>query len=210
MAAIQAGVLSGEIGDIVLVDVTPLTLGVETLGGVATSLIARNSPIDVTLYNIPMFASPIDLPTIRRLALEFPRIVGIKDSTGNVIQLGELANNVDDDFNLMVGTAGALFGAMSAHSIMALEKPSSAAFGIMLAMLAHAVGWPFPAGGAGEITRVMAEVRAEETAPVRAGRRWWQRALPIAASVVLGSAIVSGLLLWRKLLVSRLPYVLAV
>lgn len=46
-AAIQAGVLSGEVGDIVLVDVTPLTLGVETLGGVATSLITRNTPIPV-------------------------------------------------------------------------------------------------------------------------------------------------------------------
>jgi molecular chaperone DnaK len=46
-AAIQAGVLSGEVSDIVLVDVTPLTLGVETLGGVATSLISRNSPIPV-------------------------------------------------------------------------------------------------------------------------------------------------------------------
>ena len=37
--------------------------------------IARHTPIDVTLYNIPMFASPIDVPTIQRLA-EFPRIVG--------------------------------------------------------------------------------------------------------------------------------------
>jgi len=45
--------------------------------------IARNSPIDVTLYNIPMFASPIDVPTIRRLA-EFDRIVGIKDSSGDL------------------------------------------------------------------------------------------------------------------------------
>jgi molecular chaperone DnaK len=44
-AAIQAGVLAGDVRDIVLVDVTPLTLGVETLGGVATPLIARNSPI---------------------------------------------------------------------------------------------------------------------------------------------------------------------
>jgi molecular chaperone DnaK len=44
-AAIQAGVLSGEVGNIVLVDVTPLTLGVETLGGVATPLIARNTPV---------------------------------------------------------------------------------------------------------------------------------------------------------------------
>lgn len=46
-AAIQAGVLGGEVGGIVLVDVTPLTLGLETLGGVATSLIARNTPIPV-------------------------------------------------------------------------------------------------------------------------------------------------------------------
>lgn len=45
--------------------------------------IARNSPVDVTLYNIPMFASPIDLNTIRRLA-EFPRVVGIKDSSGDL------------------------------------------------------------------------------------------------------------------------------
>ena len=44
-AAIQAGVLAGEVGAIVLVDVTPLTLGIETLGGVATPLIARNTPI---------------------------------------------------------------------------------------------------------------------------------------------------------------------
>lgn len=46
-AAIQAGVLSGEVGDIVLVDVTPLTLGIETLGGVATPLINRNTPVPV-------------------------------------------------------------------------------------------------------------------------------------------------------------------
>jgi dihydrodipicolinate synthase/N-acetylneuraminate lyase len=46
--------------------------------------IARHTPIDVTLYNIPMFASPIDVPTIRRLALEFPRVVGIKDSSGDL------------------------------------------------------------------------------------------------------------------------------
>ena len=46
-AAIQAGVLAGEVGNIVLVDVTPLTLGIETLGGVATPLITRNTPIPV-------------------------------------------------------------------------------------------------------------------------------------------------------------------
>ncbi len=46
--------------------------------------IADNSPIDVTLYNIPMFASPIDVPTVRRLAEECPRVVAIKDSSGDL------------------------------------------------------------------------------------------------------------------------------
>jgi molecular chaperone DnaK len=51
-AAIQAAVLEGQVGDIVLLDVTPLTLGVETLGGVATTLIPRNTPIPVKKSDI--------------------------------------------------------------------------------------------------------------------------------------------------------------
>lgn len=46
--------------------------------------IADHVSVDVTLYNIPLFASPIDVPTVRRLALECPRIVGIKDSSGDI------------------------------------------------------------------------------------------------------------------------------
>jgi molecular chaperone DnaK len=44
-ASIQAGVLGGEVKDVLLLDVTPLTLSIETLGGVATSLIERNTTI---------------------------------------------------------------------------------------------------------------------------------------------------------------------
>ncbi|MDX1810708.1 MAG: molecular chaperone DnaK [Gammaproteobacteria bacterium] len=62
-AAIQAGVLAGEagLGEIVLVDVTPLTLGVETLGGIATPLISRNTPIPIKKTEI--FTTAADMQT---------------------------------------------------------------------------------------------------------------------------------------------------
>ena len=60
-AAIQAGVIEGDVGDIVLVDVTPLTLGIETLGGVATQLIARNTPIPVK--HTEVFTTAADMQT---------------------------------------------------------------------------------------------------------------------------------------------------
>jgi molecular chaperone DnaK len=60
-AAIQAGVLEGTVGEMVLVDVTPLTLGVETLGGVATPLISRNTPIPIKRGEL--FTTAADMQT---------------------------------------------------------------------------------------------------------------------------------------------------
>ena len=51
-AAIQAGVLGGEVKDVLLLDVTPLTLAIETLGGVATAMIPRNTTIPTSKNNI--------------------------------------------------------------------------------------------------------------------------------------------------------------
>jgi molecular chaperone DnaK len=56
-AAIQAGVLKGEVGEVLLLDVTPLTLGIETLGGVTTPLISRNTTIPTSKSQIFSTAS---------------------------------------------------------------------------------------------------------------------------------------------------------
>ena len=56
-AAIQGGVLKGEVKDVLLLDVTPLTLGIETLGGVATPLIQRNTTIPTSKSQIFSTAS---------------------------------------------------------------------------------------------------------------------------------------------------------
>lgn len=61
-AAIQAGVLTGEVKDIVLLDVTPLSLGIETLGGVFTKLIERNTTIPtkkVRFSQLPPTGRPV-------------------------------------------------------------------------------------------------------------------------------------------------------
>ena len=73
--------------------------------------IADHSPIDVTLYNIPMFASPIDVPTVQRLAEECPRVIGIKDSSGEIahmIRMIKAVRPLRPEFSFITGWDAAL------------------------------------------------------------------------------------------------------
>src|SRR5687767_5217844 len=73
--------------------------------------IADNSPVDVTLYNIPMFASPIDVPTVQRLAEECERVVAIKDSSGDLPHMMRMiaaVRPIRPDFSFLTGWDAAL------------------------------------------------------------------------------------------------------
>ncbi len=73
--------------------------------------IGDNTPIDVTLYNIPMFASPIDVPTVQRLSEECPRIVAIKDSSGDLphmIRMIQAVRPNRPEFSFLTGWDAAL------------------------------------------------------------------------------------------------------
>ena len=60
-AAVQAGVLQGDVRDVLLLDVTPLTLGIETLGGVSTPLIERNTTVPASKSQV--FSTAADSQT---------------------------------------------------------------------------------------------------------------------------------------------------
>ena len=73
--------------------------------------IADHTPVDVTLYNIPLFASPIDVPTVQRLAQECPRVIAIKDSSGDLPHMMRMIAAVRPsrpDFSFLTGWEAAL------------------------------------------------------------------------------------------------------
>lgn len=82
-AALQGGVLTGEMKDIVLVDVTPLTLGIETLGGVTTKLIPRNTAIPAS--KTETFSTAADFQT----AVEIHVLQGEREMAADNKTLGK-------------------------------------------------------------------------------------------------------------------------
>lgn len=73
--------------------------------------IGDNTPIDVTLYNIPMFASPIDVPTVQRLSEDCEKIVAIKDSSGEIphmIRMIQAVRPNRPEFSFLTGWDAAL------------------------------------------------------------------------------------------------------
>jgi molecular chaperone DnaK len=82
-AAIQAGVLTGEVKDIVLLDVTPLSLGIETLGGVFTRIIDRNTTIPTSKKQI--FSTAADNQT----AVDIHVLQGEREFAADNVTLGQ-------------------------------------------------------------------------------------------------------------------------
>lgn len=77
------------------------------------TVVADNAEIPVLLYNVPKFTGVNINPGVLSVLAKHPNIIGIKDSSGNVNQLGQYLNEVDDNFNILVGTAGSLLGALT-------------------------------------------------------------------------------------------------
>ena len=74
--------------------------------------LAKRSPIDIVLYNIPQFSNEISLPVVKRLALDCPRIVGIKDSSRDMPRFLNTLHEVKPqrpDFSCLIGCEEILF-----------------------------------------------------------------------------------------------------
>ena len=89
-AAIQGGVLTGEVNDIVLLDVTPLSLGIETMGGIMTVLIPRNTTIPTSKSQV--FSTAADnQPAVDVHVLQGERQMAADNKTLGNFQLGGIA-----------------------------------------------------------------------------------------------------------------------
>lgn len=81
------------------------------------SAVADASDIPILIYNVTKFTNVnVSVGLVTKLS-RHPNIIGIKDSNGNVSALGEMLNAVDKDFSILVGTAGALFGALTLGAV---------------------------------------------------------------------------------------------
>ena len=71
--------------------------------------LARQSPIDIVVYNIPAFANEISLPVLKRLSTDCPRIIGTKDSSADMTRMLHILNDIKrarPDFSVLVGWEG--------------------------------------------------------------------------------------------------------
>jgi 4-hydroxy-2-oxoglutarate aldolase len=89
------------------------------------TVVADNSAIPILLYSVPKFTHVTVTAKVVSELSRHPNIIGIKESSGNVNLLGQYLNNMSPDFNVMIGTAGVLFGGMSigcAGGVLALAN----------------------------------------------------------------------------------------
>jgi molecular chaperone DnaK len=135
-AAIQGGVLAGDVKDVVLLDVTPLSLGVETLGGVMTTLIARNTTIPAkkketfttaadnqTQVEINVLQGERQMATDNRILGKF-NLVGIPSAPRGVPQV-EVAFDIDANGILNVSARDTATGKEQKITITASSGLSS-------------------------------------------------------------------------------------
>jgi 4-hydroxy-2-oxoglutarate aldolase len=79
--------------------------------------VADNAEVPILIYNVTKFTNISVSPGLVARLSRHPNIIGIKDSNGNVSSLGEMVATADRDFSVLVGTAGALFGALTLGAV---------------------------------------------------------------------------------------------
>ena len=172
-ATIEACDAYGELGVRAVAIVAPFYYRLSSEGVYAYFReIAENVQVDVTLYNIPLFASPIDVETVVRLASEFPRVIGIKDSSGdlpNMMRMISAVKSIRPDFSFLTGWEAALMPML----LIGADGGTNATSGIMP-----------------EITRKLYELtRAGE---IEQARDLQYRLLPIFDAMIYSSEFPEG------------------